>query len=49
MDLCRTVELPAQFFPSRDPVRSAALMQTLDAVNRRYGRDTLRPGGGGKA
>ena len=23
-------------------------MQTLDAVNRRYGRDTLRPGGAGQ-
>lgn len=30
-------------FPTRDPVRSGALMQALDAVNARYGRDTLRP------
>lgn len=30
-------------FPTRDPVRSAKLMAALDAVNLRYGRDTLRP------
>lgn len=47
IDLCRAAEMPAQFFPTRDPVRSAALMQTLDTLNRRFGRDTVRPGGTG--
>ncbi|HKA41512.1 MAG TPA: Y-family DNA polymerase [Burkholderiales bacterium] len=47
VDLCEGSKGTRQFFPSRDPVRSAALMQTLDTVNRRYGRDTLRPGGTG--
>lgn len=46
--LCRTEQATTQFFPSRDPARSAALMQALDAVNRRYGRDTLRPGDTGQ-
>lgn len=45
VDLSRADEMPAQFFPSRDPVRSDALMKALDVVNLRYGRDTLRPGG----
>ena len=31
-----TEQATAQFFPSRDPARSAALMQALDAVNRRW-------------
>ncbi len=30
-------------FPTRDPVKSAKMMQALDAVNARYGRGTLRP------
>ena len=47
VDLARVDELPRQLFPSRDPERSAALMQALDAVNLRYGRGTLRPGGVG--
>ena len=33
----------ASLFPTRDPARSATLMRALDAVNARYGRDTLRP------
>jgi len=33
----------SSLFPSRDPERSAKLMQALDAVNARYGRDALRP------
>ena len=45
VDLFRREDLPASFFPSRDPERSARLMSALDAVNLRYGRDTLRPGG----
>jgi DNA polymerase V len=34
---------PAQLFPTRDPVKSARAMAALDAVNARFGRDTLRP------
>jgi DNA polymerase V len=34
----------ADLFPSRDPAKSAALMVALDEVNKRYGRNTLRPG-----
>jgi DNA polymerase V len=34
---------PAQLFPTRDPIRSARAMAALDAVNARFGRDTLRP------
>lgn len=48
VDLYGAEALPDQLFPSRDPVRSAALMAALDAVNLRYGRNTLRPGGGGQ-
>lgn len=48
VDLCRVGELPDQLFPTRDPTRSAALMKALDAVNLRYGRGTLRPGGVGE-
>lgn len=45
IDLYRAEDLPGSMFPTRDPVRSEKLMQTLDAVNLRFGRDTLRPGG----
>ncbi len=45
VDLFRREDLPASMFPSADPERSARLMSALDAVNLRYGRDTLRPGG----
>ncbi|MDD2862885.1 MAG: DUF4113 domain-containing protein, partial [Acidiphilium sp.] len=34
---------PVSLFPTRDPVRSARAMAALDAVNGRFGRDTLRP------
>ena len=34
---------PRSLFPTRDPVRSAALMRAMDQVNSRYGRGTLRP------
>lgn len=45
LDLYRPQDLPvADLFASRDPERSKALMTALDAVNARYGRDTLRPG-----
>ena len=45
VDLCEAEKATIPFFPSKDPARSAALMRTLDAINRRYGRDTLRVGG----
>ncbi len=44
LDLARGEELPASMFPTRDPDRSGRLMAALDAVNIRYGRNTLRPG-----
>ena len=34
---------PCRLFATRDLVRSAKVMQALDAVNARYGRGTLRP------
>jgi hypothetical protein len=43
VDLCPADQVTTQFFPSRDPARSAALMQALDAVNRRYGRERPAP------
>ena len=46
VDLCRAEQVPSEF-SARDPKRSASLMKVLDTVNRRYGRDTLRPGGVG--
>lgn len=46
LDLYRPEELPAaDLFASRDPERSRALMTALDAINGRYGRETVRPGG----
>lgn len=37
--------LPRDLLPTIDPVRSEKLMTALDAVNARFGRGTLRPGG----
>ena len=34
---------PVQLFPSRDPVRSARLMATMDCLNGRFGRGMVRP------
>lgn len=46
MDICRPEELPvADLFASRDPDKSRALMGALDAINGRFGRETVRPGG----
>ena len=42
-DLIDARTAPRQMFPSLDPERSARLMQTLDSVNGRWGRGTLRP------
>ena len=43
VDLYRTAELPVQMFPSRDPAKSAKLMQAIDIINARQGRGTIRP------
>lgn len=46
IDLYKADELPvADLFASRDPERSKALMGALDAINGRFGRETVRPGG----
>jgi DNA polymerase V len=46
VDLYKPAELPvADLFATRDPEKSKALMGALDAINGRYGRETLRPGG----
>ncbi|KQX22775.1 MULTISPECIES: Y-family DNA polymerase [unclassified Sphingomonas] len=45
LDLYQPTELPvADMFATRDPAQSKALMAALDAVNTRFGRDTVRPG-----
>lgn len=44
LDLHRPEELPvASLFPSRDPEKSKALMVAMDAINGRFGRDTVQP------
>ena len=43
VDLYRSDELPVQMFPSRDPIKSSKLMQTMDIINARQGRGTIRP------
>lgn len=46
LDLYKPTELPiADMFATQDPERSQALMGALDAINGRFGRETLRPGG----
>ncbi|SPU44588.1 DNA polymerase V subunit UmuC [Brevundimonas diminuta] len=45
LDLNAPADLPvADLFASTAPEKSKALMAALDAVNGRFGRDTLRPG-----
>ncbi|MFA5957782.1 Y-family DNA polymerase [Hyphomicrobium sp.] len=44
LDLEAQDSAAGSMFPSRDPAKSAVLMQALDGVNRRYGRLALRPG-----
>jgi len=45
LDLYAPADLPvADLFATADPEKSKALMAALDAVNGRFGRDTLRPG-----
>ena len=41
-DLAPAAAQPRMLFATRDPARSARTMAALDAVNARYGRDTLR-------
>lgn len=43
LDLKTPSDLPDTLFPSRSPETSARLMAALDAVNARYGRQTLVP------
>ena len=46
LDLYKPDELPvADMFATRDPERSKALMGALDAINGRFGRETVKPGG----
>lgn len=46
IDLYTPKELPAlDMFASRDPEKSKMLMGALDAINGRYGRESIRPGG----
>lgn len=42
-DLIDATTAPAQMFPSRDPVKSARLMATMDGINGRFGRGMIRP------
>lgn len=46
LDLYEKQDLPiANMFPSRDPDKSKALMVALDAINGRFGRDSVNAGG----
>lgn len=45
LDLKSSTETSHDLLPTADPVRSERLMTALDAVNARFGRGTLRPGG----
>ena len=45
LDLQAQRDAPRDLLPTTDPVRSEKLMTALDALNARFGRGTLRPGG----
>lgn len=45
LDLQSATDKPRDLLPTADPVRPEKLMAALDAVNNRFGRGTLRPGG----
>ena len=45
LDLQAQADAPRDLLPTVDPIRSEKLMTALDAVNARFGRGTLRPGG----
>ena len=42
LDLYVPRQLPASLFPTRDPIRSAALMRAIDAISDRHGRGAVR-------
>ena len=42
-DLIDAITAPVQMFPSRDPVKSARLMATMDCLNGLFGRGMVRP------
>lgn len=44
LDLCNRDEYTQDLFASEQPVKSERLMGTLDAINSRWGRGTLKPG-----
>ena len=44
LDLCRKNEYTPDLFAPEQPVKTERLMSTLDAINNRWGRGTLRPG-----
>jgi DNA polymerase V len=44
LDLCRRDEYTQDLFAPEQPVRTERLMNTLDAINSRWGRGTLQPG-----
>lgn len=44
-DLHLAADAPRDLLPTRDPVKSEKLMATLDGLNSRFGRGTIRPGG----
>ena len=43
LDLVDEASRPADLFPTRDPARAKRVMGALDAINARFGRDTIRP------
>ncbi|WP_433949999.1 Y-family DNA polymerase [Brevundimonas bullata] len=45
LDLQAQADAPRDLLPTVDPIKSEKLMTALDAVNGRFGRGTLRPGG----
>lgn len=45
LDLQSGTDTPRDLLPATDPVRSEKLMAAIDAVNKRFGSGTLRPGG----
>ena len=44
LDLCKRDEYTPDLFAPEKPVRTERLMSTLDAINERWGRGTLKPG-----
>jgi DNA polymerase V len=45
LDLQAEADAPRDLLPTVDPIKSEKLMAALDAVNAKFGRGTLRPGG----